>query len=131
MCNKTKTLELKIVLIWASNNPEKFGNKILKDMVKKWYTVFPVNPNETEIEWLHTHKILKTVPKSFDIINFVVPANVTLQILQKYKKLLKNKKIWIQPWAENNEVEEYLENNDFSDYITKSCIMLENLNLQK
>ena len=120
-----------ITVIWASNNPEKFWNKIVKDLVKKWYTVHPVNPKEDKIEWLHTHKILKTVPKNFDIINFVVPANVTLQILQKYTKLLQNKKVWVQPWAENEEVEEFLKENNFSDYITKSCIMLEDLNLQK
>lgn len=118
---------MKIVIIWASNNPEKFGNKIVKDLVKKWYTVIPVNPNEEEIEWLKTHKILKTVPKKFDIINFVVPANIVLQILQKYKGFLVNKKIWLQPWAENEEVIDYLKNNWFKDYVTNSCIMMENI----
>lgn len=118
---------MKIVIIWASNNPEKFGNKIVKDLVKKWYTVIPVNPNEEEIEWLKTHKILKTVPKNFDIINFVVPANIVLQILQKYKGFLVNKKIWMQPWAENEEVIDYLKNNWFKDYVTNSCIMMEDI----
>ncbi len=122
---------MKIVVIWASNNPEKYGNKILKDLVEKWYEVIPVNPNEAEIEWLKNHKILKTVPKNFDIINFVVPPKVTLQILKEYTKLLQNKKVWIQPWAEDEEVENYLKKNNFSDYITKSCIMIEDLNLQK
>jgi predicted CoA-binding protein len=119
---------MKIVLIWASNNPDKFGNKILKNLVSKWYTVIPVNPNEEEIEWLKTHKILKTVPKNFDMINFVVPANVVLQILQKYKGFLVNKKIWIQPWAENQEVKDFLKENWFKDYVTDSCIMIEDIN---
>jgi predicted CoA-binding protein len=118
---------MKIVIIWASNNPEKYWNKILKDLINKWYKVYPVNPKETEIEWLHTHKILKTVPKNFDIINFVVPTNVTLQILQKYTDLLKNKKIWIQPGAENDEIKEFLKNNWFTDYITDRCIMIEKI----
>lgn len=118
---------MKIVLIWASNDPEKYGNKILKDLVGKWYTVHPVNPNESTIEWLHTHKILKTVPKNFDIINFVVPSNVTLQILKKYTSLLKDKKIWIQPGAESDEVKDYLKENWFTDYVTDSCIMVEKI----
>ena len=121
----------KIIVVGASNNPEKYGNKIVKDLVKKWYDVIPINPNEKEIEWIKTHKILKTVPKNFDIINFVVPPKVTLQILEKYTTLLKNKKVWIQPGAENEEVKDFLKENDFSDYITNSCIMIENLNLQK
>lgn len=115
---------MKIVLIWASNDKEKYWNKILKDLVSKWYDVIPVNPKETEIEWIRTHKLLKTVPKDFDIINFVVPPKITLQILEKYNSLLKNKKIWIQPWAEDEDVEKYLEENGFKDYITKSCIMI-------
>lgn len=119
---------MKIVLIGASNNPEKYWNKILKDLVGKWYTVHPVNPNENEIEWLHTHKILKTVPKDFDIIGFVVPAKVTLQILKKYTELLKNKKVWIQPGAENYEVKAFLKDNWFTDYITDSCIMVSKIN---
>jgi predicted CoA-binding protein len=123
--------KMKIVVIWASNNPEKYGNKIVKDLVKKGYKVHPVNPKEAEIEWIHSHKILKTVPKDFDIINFVVPANITLQILQKYTRLLINKKVWIQPWAENDEVKEFLKENKFTDFITDSCIMIEDLNLQK
>jgi len=119
---------MKIALIGASNNTEKYWNKILKDLVNKWHTVYPVNPKETKIEWLKSHKILKTVPKDFDIIDFVVPANVTLQILQKHKDLLQNKKVWIQPWAENDEVKDFLKNNWFTDYITGSCIMIEKIN---
>jgi predicted CoA-binding protein len=117
----------KIVLIWASNDEEKYWNKILKDLVSKWYDVIPVNPKEDEIEGIRTHKLLKTVPKNFDIINFVVPANVTLQILKKYSELLKNKKVWIQPWAEDEEVKTFLSENEFSDYITDSCIMIEKI----
>jgi len=119
---------MKIALIGASNNPEKYGNKILKNLIEKWHTVYPINPKETEIEWLQTHKILKTVPKDFDIIDFVVPANVTLQILEKYTDLLKNKKVWIQPWAESNKVKDFLKDNWFTDYITEACIMIEKIN---
>jgi len=124
---QNKDITKKIVIIWASNNEEKFWNKILKNLISKWYDVIPVNPNEAEIEWVKTHKILKAVPKNFDIINFVVPANITLQILQKYKTLLQNKKVWIQPWAENNEVKDFLKENNFTDFITGSCIMIEKI----
>jgi len=118
---------MKIALIWASNNEEKYWNKILKDLIAKWHTVYPVNPNETKIEKLHTHKVLQTVPKSFDIVNFVVPPNVTLQILKKHEKILKDKKVWVQPGAEDQEVKNFLENNWFTDYIVDICIMVEKI----
>ena len=118
---------MKIVLIWASNKPEKYWNRILKDLQEKWHDVIPVNPNEKEIEGIRSHKALSTVPKSFEVFNFVVPAKVTLQILKKYKNLLKTKKVWIQPWAEDKDVLEYLKENNFEDYITGSCIMVEKI----
>jgi predicted CoA-binding protein len=89
--------------------------------------VVPVNPKEQNIEWLKTHKLLSTVPKSFEIFNFVVPPKVTLQILKKHQKFLQNKKVWIQPWAEDEEVEKFLQENNFTDYTTKSCIMIEDI----
>ncbi len=119
---------MKIVLIWASNDPEKYWNKILKDLIWKSHNVIPVNPNEKRIEGIKSHKALSTVPKSFDIYNFVVPPKVTLQILKKYKDILKTKKVWIQPWAEDNEVKLFLEENNFENYIIDSCIMLSKIN---
>ena len=116
---------MNIILIGASNNIEKFGNKILKDLVKKGHNVIPINPNEKKIEGLKTHKMLSTAPKSCEIINFVVPPKVTLQILKKYKNLLINKKVWIQPWAEDEEIKTYLVENNFNDTIIGKCIMLE------
>ena len=127
MHSKTSVLGLKIVIIWASNNTEKYWNKILKDLIGKWYIVIPINPKEKEIEWIKTHKNLSFV-KDFDVANFVVKPEITLQILKKYKDILKNKKIWIQPWASDENVEKFLKENNFSDYITESCIMVEKIN---
>jgi len=119
---------MKIVIIWASNDIDKYWNKIVKDLVAKWHNVIPVNPNEKQIEWIKSHKALSTVPKSFEVYNFVVPAKVTLQVLKKYKDLLKTKKVWIQPWAEDDEVKNFLKENQFEDYVTDSCIMIEKIN---
>ncbi len=116
---------MKIALIWATNDSEKFWNKILKDLISKGHTVIPINPTEREIEWIKTHKNLGFV-RHFDIVNFVVKPEITFQILKKYSKILKNKKIWTQPWASDEKVETFLKEN-FEDYITNSCIMVEKI----
>ena len=118
---------MKIALVGASNDKEKFGNKIMKHLVSEWHNVFPINPNEVEIEWIRTHKMLKTVPKSFDIINFVVQPNITLQILKKYEKLLKNKQIIIQPGAEDEEVINFIKEWEFTNATIWECIMKKEL----
>jgi len=113
----------KIVLVGASNNPLKYGNKILKDLVEKWYTVFPINPKEEEIEWIKAY----SYNLDFDVINFVVRPSIVLKDLQINLEKIKDKKIWCQPWASDDEVIRFLYENNFKDYIVNSCIMLENL----
>ncbi|MDD2870725.1 MAG: CoA-binding protein [Candidatus Gracilibacteria bacterium] len=118
---------MKIVLIGASNNPEKYGNKIMKDLLNKGHTVIPVNPKEKLIEGVKSHINLGFIKVDYDIVNFVVPPEVTLQILEKYKDKIINKKVWCQPGASNDEVKTFLETNGFKDYITDSCIMIEDI----
>ncbi len=118
---------MKIVLIGASKNSEKYWNKIMKDLIEKGHTVLPVNPKEKLIEWVKAHINLWFIKGDYDIVNFVVPPDVTLQILQKYKDKIKDKKIWCQPWSSNDEVKKYLEENDFAYFTTDSCIMIEKI----
>jgi len=120
----------KIVLVGASNNPEKYWNKILKDLISKWYIVYPINPKEKEIEWIKVYKNLKnflSYNKDFDVINFVVRPQVVYKELKENLEKIKNKKIWCQPWASDDDVIRFLHENEFKDYIVNSCIMLENL----
>lgn len=119
---------MKIVLIWASNNPEKYGNKILKDLVSKWHTVFPINPKEEEIEGIKVYKSLPELDQDFDVVNFVIKPEITLKVLENNLELLKSKKVWCQPWASDDKIKEFLQNNSFSDFITDSCIMVQKIN---
>ena len=116
----------KIVVIWASNNPDKFWYKILKNILDKNFEVFPVNPKWWEILWQKVYKNIEDIDKDFDIINFVTQPEVTFKILESHLELLQTKTIWCQPWSTNAESEKFLWDN-FSDYITNSCIMIEKI----
>ena len=41
-----------VAIIGASSNPNKFGNKAVRAFLRQGYTVYPVNPNEPEVEGL-------------------------------------------------------------------------------
>jgi predicted CoA-binding protein len=69
---------------------------------------------------------LSDIKLDFDIVNFVVKPEITLQILEKNVEILKNKTIWCQPGASDSNVEDFLKNN-FTNYITESCIMIEDI----
>lgn len=114
------------MLIWASNNPDKFWYKIAKNLFDKNIEVFLVNPKWWEILWQKVFKDISEIDNDFDIVNFVTQPNITLDILQNNLKILKNKTIWCQPWSINESWIKYLKSN-FDDYILNSCIMLEKI----
>ena len=45
-------LGTRIAVAGASSNPEKYGNKIVRNLLGKGYTVLPLNPREETIEGL-------------------------------------------------------------------------------
>ena len=115
---------INIALIWASSNPEKYGNKILLDLVSKGYILYPINPKSKFINDIKVFKNIKELEDSIDIFNFVVPPNITLNILEDNIDFLRNKRIWCQPWSSDVHVENFLKKNKFTNYVTESCIMI-------
>ena len=60
MIESLKNKSNSIALIGSSNDPRKYGNKILLDLTKKGYTVYPVNKKEKEIEGLKAYKLQRS-----------------------------------------------------------------------
>ena len=69
-----------IALVGASNNPKKYGNKILLDLLEKGHIVYPINKNESQIEGLKSYKKVSDLPSLPSIINFVVPPNEGIEV---------------------------------------------------
>ena len=111
-----------IALIGSSNDPRKYGNKILLDLTKKGYTVYPVNKKEKQIEGLKAYKNIEMLEEIPSIINFVIPPDeglvVTRDLVEKgYDNF------WYQPGAESDEISEFLKINK-KNYIDDKCIMV-------
>ncbi|MCO6040695.1 CoA-binding protein [Thermococcus alcaliphilus] len=113
----------KIALVGASKNPAKYGNVILKDLLSKGFEVLPVNPNYDEIEGVKCYKSIKELPKDVDVIVFVVPPKVGLQVAKEAVEA-GFKKLWFQPGAESEEIREFLEKVGV-EYSFEKCIMVE------
>src|SRR5438045_3503944 len=75
-------LATRIVVVGASNDPRKFGNIIVHDLLRRGYEVIPVNPKEETIAGLKAYKTLGDVPKPVDIVDMVTPPSVTLSVLR-------------------------------------------------
>ena len=120
------TLENKnnlIALVGASNDPKKYGNKILLDLVSKGFNVAPVNSKEDTIAGIKSYKNVLDLKDSPSIINFVVPPEIGFEIT---KELVENNydNFWYQPGAESKEISSYLIENS-KNFIDDKCIMVE------
>jgi len=112
-----------IALVGASNDPKKYGNKILLDLVSKGYNVIPINSKEDTIAGTKSYKNILDLKESPSIINFVVPPSIGLQIT---KELVENNydNFWYQPGAESEEISSFLNKNK-KNFIDDKCIMVE------
>lgn len=110
-------------VIGVSKNPEKYGHKVFKDLTSAGYDVYPVNPNETEILGHKVYTQLSDINEKIDVVIFVVPPNVTLEVLKEVNEL-GIKSVWFQPGSESPEAIEYCKINKIES-IHDACIMIE------
>jgi uncharacterized protein len=111
-----------IAVVGATDSPGKYGNIIYRDLKHKGYRVFPVNPKRKTVDGDAAYATLAAIPEKPDIVDLVVPPEVTLAVLKNCLALaLMN--VWLQPGTENLEVMRYLETHPFN-YLAKACIMV-------
>ena len=123
MLDTLKNKQNLIALVGASNNPKKYGNKILLDLISKGYNVAPINNQEKIISGIKSYKNVMDLETSPSIINFVVPPKVGFKIT---KELVENnyENFWYQPGAESEEISNFLLEKQKS-FIDDKCIMVE------
>ena len=112
-----------IALVGASNDPKKYGNKILLDLVSKGYSVAPINNKEKMISNNKSYKNVLDLEITPSIINFVVPPKIGFEIT---KELVENNydNFWYQPGAESKEISDFLTSKN-KNFIDDLCIMVE------
>ena len=121
---KLKEKNTSIALIGASNDRNKYGNKIYRDLRNKGYNVTPINPKEEKIEGDRAYTSIEEMKELPDIANFVVPPPVAMKIAQTITNL-GIKHLWFQPGSESKELEDWLKNTDGIEYLINACIMVE------
>jgi len=113
----------KIAIVGASNNPRKYGNIVMGDLITKGYNVVPINPSENSILEVPAYKNLKAAGKGIDVVIFVVPPVITEKILVDVKKM-KIPLVWMQPGSESEKAIKFCEENKI-ECVHDSCIMLQ------
>ncbi len=111
-------------VIGASNNPEKYGHRVLKNLLDSGYTAIPINLKEKIILGQTAYPALSDVKEKIDVAIFVVPPAVTEKILKTIKNYNINK-VWLQPGSESEAAVKFCRTNNI-ECIHNACVMLEN-----
>ena len=112
-----------IAVVGASNNPEKYGYKVYRDLKSAGMNVVPVNPNHDTIQGDRCYHSLSEVPHVPDAINIVTPPKATEKVVAEAIKLgIKN--IWLQPGAESDRAISECEKAGVN-LVSRICIMVQ------
>lgn len=110
-------------VIGVSRDITKYGRKVFEYLKKSGYTVYSINPNIDSVNESKCYSSLKVIPKTPDVVVFVVPPKITEENLIDCKNL-GIKKVWMQPGSESNEAIRYCDENNFL-VLHNVCIMME------
>ncbi|MDD3994959.1 MAG: CoA-binding protein [Dehalococcoidales bacterium] len=112
----------RFAVIGASDNPEKYGNRIVKNLKARGYEVFPVNPRLKEVEGLVCFSSVADIPCKVDVAVFVVPPAIIEEVLKQCVGL-GIRRIWLQPGSENEAAISYCRENNLS-VVYNVCVMM-------
>lgn len=90
-----------VAVIGASNDRRKFGNKAVRAFLRQGYTVWPVNPNETEVEGLEVYKGIRDVPGRPNMVTLYVPPPVVEKLLPEIAAKGCDE-VWMNPGTESD-----------------------------
>ena len=77
----------RFAIVGATDNTKKYGYEIFKNLKSRSYEVYPVNPRLKELEGTKCYPSLADIPVKVNVVDFVVPPQVTEVILKECKRL--------------------------------------------
>jgi predicted CoA-binding protein len=92
-----------VAVIGASNDRNKYGNKAVRAFAQQGYMVYPVNPNEAEVEGLPAFKSISDVPVRPDTITVYVPPPTLRKMLPDIAAKGCDE-LWLNPGTESEAV---------------------------
>jgi uncharacterized protein len=85
------------VILGASSDRSKFGNKSVRAHLQAGYEVYPVNPKASEIEGLAVYASLSEVPvRSVERVSVYLPPAVGITLLEEIA-VLEPDEVWLNP----------------------------------
>ncbi len=111
-----------IAVVGATDNREKYGSVIYRDLKRKGYRVLAVNPSRDTVDGDPAYATVADLPVEPDIIDLVVPAAEGVKVVRQALDIGYDR-FWVQPGAENPELLTILQ-EEGAEYLADACIMV-------
>jgi predicted CoA-binding protein len=92
-----------VAILGASADRTKFGNKAVRAFLQQGFTVYPVNPKETQIEGLKCFRAISEIPARLQMVSAYLPPSVLLKVLPEIAAKGCDE-LWLNPGTESDEV---------------------------
>ncbi len=98
----TKYLALRrYAVVGASRRPEKYGYKVMKNLLERGKTVFPVNPGVSEIDGIRCYPAIRDIPEKPEAVHIITQPEVTERVARDCVDI-GVRYVWMQPGAESD-----------------------------
>lgn len=112
-----------IAVVGVSENPDKYGHKIFRDLIKNNYNVVGINPKTKKILGQKIYPSLSVLPQTPDLVITVVPSQITQKTVEECHNL-GIKKIWMQPGSESEAAIKLAQSYNLN-LTYNACLMIE------
>lgn len=110
-------------MVGATDSPGKFGGRIYRDLKRKGYKVYAVNPRRSTVDGDAAWPALSALPDVPTMAVMVVPAEDGLEVVAD-AAVAGVDKVWVQPGAYSAALGEALDAGGF-DWLSEACVMVE------
>jgi uncharacterized protein len=112
------------MILGASTNPAKFGNKSVRAHLRAGHEVFPVNPRAEKIEGITCYPSVAAVPGPIDRVSFYIPPALGILELPALAARGDIAELWLNPGAESAELVQKARELGFEPILACSIIAI-------
>lgn len=111
-----------LAVVGVSRKRVGFGYTVFKDLKKKGYLVYPVNPNVENIDGDRCYSGVMTLPQQVDGVVAVVPPEQTEAVVREMS-VAGIRRVWMQQGAQSGAAIKYCCEHGIS-VVADQCIMM-------
>lgn len=112
-----------IAVAGASTDRAKYGNQVLRALMRHGIKVYPINPRADQVEGLKSYPDLNSLPEAVHGLSIITPPPITEELVRS-AVTLGIKHIWMQPGAESDTAIQTAEDADISVIHSGPCILV-------